>query len=374
MSDKFFIVVPLGFEPLAAAELAEKFPQIQNAIIEKGGITVECTRALGFSLNYLLKIPSAVLLRIAEFKCRDFPKLFQKTSNLRWGRFLQGGLFELSVASSKSRLLNEKKIAETVSEGIRRHFEKQPFKKVSEPYKFEILVRLHNDVCTFSINTSGELLFKRGYKSMVGVAPIRENLAAGLYYALKQSGASMECLVDPMCGTGTLLFESALFYSSSRDRAYAFENYYDGLLGETQEPVQVTCRKFIGWDKSHQALNLAQENSRKIQSKIPGCEMQFVAGDLMNESIEIPPHSVVVCNPPYNERLKIKGSPEGFYSEMIEKIISTKPEVLGIIIPHKYSSFVIDKKSPYKVYQEIRFSNGGIPVVFKIFRNQVRAK
>ncbi|MCB0351607.1 MAG: hypothetical protein KDD38_10515, partial [Bdellovibrionales bacterium] len=77
---KFFLIVPPGLEELAKQELLDKAPGLNVLRAEKGGIEIEAPFELGLTLNLVLKIPSGVLLRIAEFKCRDLPKLYNKVS------------------------------------------------------------------------------------------------------------------------------------------------------------------------------------------------------------------------------------------------------------------------------------------------------
>jgi putative N6-adenine-specific DNA methylase len=364
--NQFFLVVPPGLEILAGRELNEKLPGLPEAKIEKGGLTVTAPLELGFTFNLVLKIPSAVLLRVAEFKCRDLPKLYNKVANIRWGQYLNGDKFELSVASSKSRLLHEKKIANSVKEGIERHFVKQPPKKPKIAHAFEIQVRFFDDVCTISIDLSGEPLFKRGYKKMAALAPLRENLAAGLFYALWVETGGFDTLIDPMCGTGTFLIEGQEFWHPNTHREYAFQKRADWVATPVDSAVSGPTR-FYGFDKGDKSLQNLRESLAGLSS---GMSWTLAVRDsLSNEPVDVSGQKIaIICNPPYGERLTLPKPPKEFYRELIEKMVSLHSVGMGVILPKRYLSLVPETISGYKASQEWGFENGGLPVVFRIYK------
>jgi len=231
MTYKFFLIIPPGFESLAKDELQEKwsihFPTIALPTMDltAGGISLETELPIGASLNLILKIPTRILLRLETFKCRDFPKLFNKVIKLNWNSYLLGKLPEINSTSKSSRIFDSRKIEKCFHDGIKEFYKRQPPKKKNlekEGPLFSLFVRFEDDECTISIDTSGDPLFKRGVKTLTSKAPIRENLAAGLLYFLKKE-SSIETLIDPMCGSGTFLFESqtlSLIHISEPTRPY----------------------------------------------------------------------------------------------------------------------------------------------------------
>lgn len=394
-TERFFLVVPPGFENLAVMELNEKIPGIEISSTEKGGVTVQAPLPLGLAFNHLLKLPTLVLLRIAEFKCRDLPKLFQKTSNIRWGQYLLGGRFTLSVSSSKSRLQNEKKIAGSVSEGIARHFIKQPPKKIDKESEtvepFEILVRFFDDVCTFSLNLSGEALYKRGYKGLhavnspanLAVAPIRENLAAALFYALwiETRGAEargFDILIDPMCGSGTFLFEAQNFWQPVSTRKFAYQARKEWVAMTISTPISSGSHfqgesflQLYGFDKNEKTLQLLREylpHARvsvfDIFSDLP---MPVNALQVQKKPAQAP-RLAVICNPPYGQRLRLSEKPEVYYVKLIKKILAHNPVAVGVIIPKRYTALVPKRFANYYLCHDWPFENGGIPVHFRIYK------
>lgn len=397
----FFLVVTPGFENLAVTELNEKIPGVEILSVEKGGVTVQAPLALGLAFNSNLKIPTLILLRIAEFKCRDLPRLFQKTSNVRWGRYLLGDRFALSVSSSKSRLQNEKKISGTVSEGIARHFVKQPPKKLDadaasgEP--FEILVRFFDDVCTFSLNLSGEALYKRGYKGLqmplvrgdstkgasspvvtsenIAVAPIRENLAAALFYALWCETGGVATLIDPMCGSGTFLFEAQNFWQPVLTRGYAYQDRKEWVATQLElgDLNNKTPLQLVGFDKNEKVLQFLREYLPRVRVAVFDIFSEATL-PLVTPISQTPAGAVTtsrlafICNPPYGERLRLSERPDLYYAKLINKMLSYNPIAVGIIIPKRFSKLVSKRFTNYFVSREIQFENGGIPVEYRIYK------
>jgi putative N6-adenine-specific DNA methylase len=362
----FFLVVAPGFESLAVEELNIKIPGLKILNVEKGGVLVETSMDVGVLFNLVLKIPTTVLLRIAEFKCRDFPKLYQKVSNIRWAKYLVGSEFNLSVASSKSRLLHEKKIEKAVKEGIERHFEKQPPKKVNTPFAFEVNVRFFDDICTISLNLSGEPLFKRGYKKQSAKAPIRENLAAALYFSLQREFRNIDTLFDPMCGTGSLLLEAQYFWRQSQQREFAFQKKEDWLPAKISISDELaTIKNFYGFDVDSKSIQDTKQSLGKVKDNW-SLEVKDILKDKPSDLLG--DVTVFITNPPYGERLKLPSKPQVYYKELLQCILAYKPAGGGIILPKMYSQFVPVVFSGYRAVQEIEFENGGIPVVFRIYK------
>lgn len=372
----FYLVVPPGFEALALSELELKFTGLEVQKKERGGLTVIAPYRVGLAFCAILKIPTMVLLRITEFKCRDLPKLYQKISNVRWGRYLLGDRFELHVTSSRSRLLHEKKIASTISEGIARHFQKQPAKKLDakqaqlEP--FEVYVRFYEDVCTLSLNLCGEPLFKRGYKGLENEqtdgesprAPLRENLAAGLFFALWQVTGGFTQLVDPMCGSGTFLYEASYFMTKNASREFAYQKHAEWVESEIFLTSEIgEGLKLDGYDRDEKVLQRARLILPKANLQVRDFFSFEKKGQTQNQS----QRSAFICNPPYGVRLKLPTQPKIYYTQLIQNMLAESPVGVGIILPQKFKSQIAERFGSYQLKNEIEFENGGLPVVFRIY-------
>jgi putative N6-adenine-specific DNA methylase len=415
-SVEVFLVIPVGFERLAQHELEVKFPGLAPSRVEKGGVSFSCPQELIYILNKGLKIPSRILVRLAQFKVKDFPKLFQKTSNLRWGKWLPGADYVISASSHNSRVKLKKRIEETIADGIKRHFQKQPQKKSKSTKKIEpieILARVFDDECTISLNTSGEGLYKRGYKELSGVAPIRENLAAGLFYALHMSLGPFDEVLDPMLGSGTLLSESFLFFHPSPREDFAcldipawadtpwvkdfvsgdatvFPSTANSLKFKNQKSPRLALR---GFDKDAQSVQLALNNILSgIQSTLEKntwdrSKIQIQVLDFLNDPNDtknndnkirrngqlldqrsgfVANQRVAIVNPPYGERIRLPLAAKEFHLRLAEWFSQNQVSGFGIIVPTKSLDQVPKTLGPYKIIYTLDFENGGIPVQFQI--------
>jgi len=351
----FFIQVPPGLEGLALKELIFKTEFSHRDIhLERGGLTVQTTLDQVAVLNRKLKIPNRILLRLESFKCRDLPKLFNKISKLETLFFNAGQDFSFSISSQKSRLFDTRKIEATLKKALIKSFQAYPpKKKISDKILAQknwlIFCRLEDDTCTLSLDLSGERLGKRGYKESSGIAPMRENLASAMWYFLTYDlePKSLREVLDPYSGTGTMLFEAALFDKEQSFRTFtsdAFTQYQKKdshqkqslkLVAVEQDLAQVNCLK-LNEKRSNVAINIHSIPNTKI------------ATDVL-ETIDL-----IITNPPYNDR--VNESAEFWKQELFAKRI-------GIVLPETNFPKLIN----YKVIRKLSFKHGGKKVVFKVF-------
>lgn len=406
---KFFVIVPPGFEKLASRELEARgyTPPGPEAAI-RGGIELELPLENGYQLNRESHIATRVLERLEKWRCRDFPKLFNKTQTVAWEKWITGP-YEVEVSAHRSRLMNKKRIAETVEKGIAARLKKNPAKKLNaknlarngtpaEPLK--IFVRFNNDEVEMSLDTSGEALFKRGYKTMAeAAAPIRENLAAAVFWALyERAGRPTDItVIDPTCGSATLLTEAASFFSEKPERDYAYDLWSANLakpkisaaaksanatlafpLKPNLPPVNVTL---IGCDRDAETLKMAKQNAGNLGVKIHLSQSDFLkleykqVGDLVDSFERNPtghakasagaskpaPMRIGLANPPYGERIKWPIPPKQFYAGLIDFFKASNCKVYGFIVPRQKVRDL--PQAPYK----IDFENGGIPVSLVVY-------
>ena len=368
----FFLVVPPPFEELAQQELKEKWPSFFGATpipaiqVVKGGLELETSLRNGFLLNPLLKIPNRILWRVAEFTCRDFPNLFKKIKKIPW-RFYLSALPELDITCRKSGLTDHRKIIKAIHQGIEESFRHQPPQKSTATAT--LFVRLAEETCTLSMDTSGERLGIRGYKKFQGMAPLRENLAAALVYLLQNECPGQgQNLVDPLCGSGTILLESALFHWPNTARTYAYQSFpfcstlkipkIDGLEG--------LFRSYLGQDRDLQIISWAKENCQN--TVIPPGLVLLEQKDLFTPlEKELPQDLAIITNPPYGERFSLK-NPQHFFPELIETLLSRwRPKVMGIILPRPWAN-KIKLPDSYQKVRILSFSHGGTDVQFLIVR------
>ena len=380
MESQFYLVVPPGLEDFAILEFTEKWPLIflgsplPELVKGKGGLSFTAPLDEAVRLNHYLKIPTRLLLRIAEFKCRDFPKLYQKLGKISWNLYLRGQIPELEFSAKNSRLFDSRRAEKTLADALKLYYKGQPPKKKHSdslatipPQK--LYMRLEDDVCTVSMDTSGERLERRGYRTHVGEAPMRGSLASGLLLALKNELKNSLSLLDPMCGSGTFLLESALFYTPTprNDFSYLFFPSLSHLPPFKGAPLKTAglFSNHIGKDIDSKVLEAALHN--REEAKLCDKEIAFTQEDLFAQTQATKESLAVICNPPYGERLSAGEIDKEFFDKML-KALSDKYEaqIIALLFPEHFGT----PKSPkgLQLIKQYKLSNGGLKVQFLIWK------
>lgn len=388
----FYVSCALGFEDTVAAEIRRAWPlmigldglantaPMPEMIVERGGVLVKTSLALGLQLNFFLKTAHRVLWRLAEFKVRDFPKLFEKIQKIPWGNFLGGAGVEWEVAASKSRLNNEKRIVEVCEEA---------FAKVSgriqgnSKAKQAVYVRVHDDLCTVSLDSTGEHLHKRGWGVQKGEAPLRETLAAFMILEMIDGAPATKTqqvsFVDPMCGSGTLVFEAASLWRPVFDRKFSFlewknapKIFKSALLKKNYKllPTQAPFKTYWGFDIDSDVLRAAQENLSSMMAavELESLKVRFERESLFSGEPRTLGPTWCLTNPPYGERLHVQDQPEFSYQDLLQRMADKfVAEKIGVLLPNKNSVRALKPPEGYKKSKEREFSNGGLEVVFLIY-------
>lgn len=394
----FYLSCTPGFEESLAQEIRECWPWLieingqpqQNPlpemILDKGGLLLQTPFAVGVQLNFFVKTAHRVLWRLAEFKVRDFPKLFEKIQKIPWAQILTSDTVEWKVAASKSRLNHEKRIEETCQEA----FAKVAGRIQGGPQQAPqtVYVRLHGDLCSISLDTSGENLHKRGWGIMKGEAPLRETLAAYMVRELigeESPGKLREVsLVDPMCGSGTLLFEAASLWQPVFSREFPFltwkntpKIFKSPLFAKNYKLLSAATpfHSYRGYDVNDKVLAAARENQTLLQERtqLKEIDMEFAKEDLFGGSRKTP-HRPVWClsNPPYGERLYVQGTEVFSYQDLLNRITEKfQPEKVALLLPHKSLVKNLKPAPGYRKLQEIPFTNGGLEVLFLIYGQEL---
>lgn len=401
----FFLIVPPGFEKTAAGELRYWFPEAEITEQSRGGIGFRAPLQTGLELNRVLKVPTRILLRMADFGCRDFPKLFKKIKNFPWAEWLpKNSKVQVEASTHQSRLKIKKRIESTTLEAL----EKSGFKPSNDEDAFSIYVRINEDVCFVSLDTSGEILHKRGYREYTPDAPLRENLAAAILLTAKEAFESKfsvaaddlikPVVIDPMAGSGTFLIEAAQLYCES-DRDYAFEKLncarepLKAQQGSSLSSGSISSSKIFGklgqpisekWisglfgieadTKAIIAARKAFENVSK-KSKIDfGIEQADVFAKLPANAekkvseLQKASGKILVCNPPYGKRLKIEEPFSVYYPRLFNRFEELfAPDIASIILPQKVNLERLKIPSSWQIQSTQTFSNGGFSVVLVTF-------
>ena len=360
---KLFVIVPPGLEDLASAEVELKCPVSQNVI--KGGIELEADLAWIERAHTLLKIPTRILMRLESFKVRDFPKLFQKLSKLSWNQWLSHPEPSFEITAKQSRLIHTGRIEEIFKDALKEAMRKQPLKKDWEKKNYSpqtFFVRLVDDVLTLSLDLSGEPLYKRGLQPIKGEAPLRENFAAAMVFEALGGLEQDIQLIDPMCGSGTFLTEALTFHQPLHLRKFAFEEapFYKGKILKNPESISpLPVSTGIGFDINHELLN-------KIKTSLP---IKFAAEDSLKKKLSSE-ESVIICNPPYGERIQIEGKRGSFLKEAWEKFMKVdRPLRFGWLLPSDMDDLFATPQE-YRLLVKRHLKNGGKAVTFWLWERK----
>lgn len=348
----YYVVVPPGFETLAMLELEEKLPGLHITAKEKGGFYVQAPKEAGELLN-VLKIPTRVLMRLHEGRYRDFPKFFKAMKKLPWKDWSSGAA-GFHVTASRSRLNNEKRLEKTVRQAMA----EAGVSAVSSGDESQTFFHLrnHHDTVTLSMEVGGGDTYKRGYKIMEGVAPIRENLAAGLFYSVRECIGDFDTVIDPFCGTGTMLLEAQSFYWTSRKDIAA---------------VSTDLENFYAFDQDAGSLQLLRTNLKNLERSFDRKSGEWVIARrdvLANEPVDIKGHrKVVITNAPYGKRVKLPLPPAKFYRDLLEACERFDPSAVGLIFPRRLARHVPKRLDRFSESLDLHFANGGLPVTFRLY-------
>lgn len=372
-----------GIEQLLSAEcqtlgltrVKETLPEGSTSAGEDaGGVLLQGSLQDVCRCNLHLRTASRVTVRLGAFHALSFAELRKKAARLDWGRFLHPGQeINLSVTCHKSRLYHSDAVAERVLGAINDAFTAQ--KAASKPCVAGkqgqlVLVRLVNDLCTISIDSSGELLHKRGYRQETAKAPLRETLAAAMLLASGWDGSAP--LIDPFCGSGTILIEAALLAARippgiNRDFAFMRWTGYDrelwqNLLASARKEIIPVATQLFGFDRDAGAITIAAANAARAGQK-DVIQFRHQAISLLSPT-ESP--GWLVTNPPYGVRVSAGRDLRNLYARFGELLRSNfSGWQVGILVSDPRLGGILGLPAPLA---EWRFINGGIPVKFLVFR------
>jgi putative N6-adenine-specific DNA methylase len=363
--DTFFAAAPPGLEPFTAQELFQlEIPSNP----EGGGVTFKSSRKDLYKANLHLRTSSRILARLGNFfYATTFDELRQRAARLPWERFIHPGQpVSLHVTCHHSRLFHSDAAARNVLAALEERLGKpSPLVRAGEgaenPAQL-IVVRLVDDRCTVSVDSSGELLHKRGYRLAVAKAPLRENLAAGILMASGWDKKSP--LIDPFCGSGTIPIEAAMMalgLPPGRNRRFAFMDWPDYDAGLWQETLAGSVTPaapaplFIASDRDAGAVRMAQENAdRAGVAHLIEFKCQSIS-DLQASAAS----GWIVTNPPYGERVSQGKDLRNLYARFGTVVKENCP---GWTISVLCSDPILLGQVGLDFETALQFDNGGIPV------------
>jgi putative N6-adenine-specific DNA methylase len=323
-----------GLEEVLAKELRDL--GAQEVVVGVRSVSFKGDKGFLYKTNISLRTAVRILKPIRKFKVRSEKDLYESLQKIKWEQFLAvDGTFSIgSVVNSSFFTTNSHYISlkskDAIADYYRHKYSKRPNVDLKYP-DVKVHVHIKDDFCTVSLDSSGDSLHKRGYRSSTNIAPINEVLAAGLVLLSGYTGEGN--FIDPMCGSGTILIEAAMIAcripANINRKHFAFENWpdydedlyfliQDSLLNKISSPHY----KIMGFDKAPSAVQKAKEN-------IENANLTDFVGvhhvNFFNSRKEVFGDTTILFNPPYGERLELTDL-EGFYKNIGDTLKSGYPD------------------------------------------------
>ena len=278
--------------------------------------------------NLWLRTADRVKIIVGEFTARTFDELFEQTTDLHWEDLLPvDAEFPVEGRSHHSQLHNVPSVQAIVKKAIVQRLSRVYHRRTQLPETgalYPLEVAINKDQVMLTLDTTGESLFKRGYRKNKGGAPLKENMAAAL--VMLAHWFTDNPFVDPVCGSGTIPIEAALMghnIAPGINRAFACEQWVnltpDGLSDEVRDAADAQADYDVeldihGYDIDQNMVEIAQENCRAAGLTHDITFKQLALKDWHTDKI----NGVIVANPPYGERLSDHEAVHELYRQMGE--------------------------------------------------------
>lgn len=322
----FDLLVPchFGLEAVLKREIYDLGYEITK--VEDGRVTFEGDEEAICRANIFLRTAERVMIQVGRFKATTFEELFQGIKNLPWEEYIpEDGKFWVKKASSiNSKLFSPSDIQsiakKAMVERMKQKYHKEWFKEDGAAYPVRIF--LLKDEVTVALDTSGDSLHKRGYRTMTSKAPLTETLAASLI--MLTPWRKNRILVDPFCGSGTFPIEAAMIAANvapgmNRDfTAEEWTNLIDRKLWyecvkEAEDMIDTTVKVDIqGYDIDGDVIKAARENAKRAGVEHMIHFQQRAVADLSHPK----KYGFIITNPPYGERLEDKADLPELYTQI----------------------------------------------------------
>lgn len=333
----FTATCKLGLEALVAAELRKlsiEVVRVEDAHVLFKGDYQDMARAVLW-----LRTAERVLLEVGSFEARTFDELFEGTKALPWKSFLARDTFiHVTGKSAKSALFSVSDCQSIVKKAI--------VENLKSAYRTDVLpetgrrviveVGLLRDTATLALDCCGAGLSRRGYRTYNVAAPIAETLGAAIV-TLSRYYADIP-LIDPMCGSGTMPIEAAMLAQNRApglNRPFAAEEWpffdrkvMERVREEARDAVKDVKLDILGSDIDARSIDLCKKHAQKA-----GVHVNWAIKPLKEFSTN-QTGSIVVCNPPYGERLMEKKEAEALYREMRQVFLPQFIRSVNIITSH----------------------------------------
>lgn len=376
-----FVTTPRNLEGLLASELSA----LGAGDVRETRAGVACRGDVATAMRLCLwsRLGSRVLAQLGETDGSDAGALFRGLRALPWERHLPpGATFAVDFVGRNAALRDSRYSARLSKDAIRARFDDlghtPPRAQPAQP-AIRCNLRLARERVTASIDLSGESLHRRGYRSNNGEAPLKEHLAAALLVRADWPSIAARggALVDPFCGSGTLLVEAALMATDTapgllrehfgfRHWCLADADIWRGLIAEARERAEAGRRKqpsIMGFDRDARAVSVARENARRAGFADAVEIVQRALDDQPRQPTALPA-GLAITNPPWGRRLEANRPVERLYMQLGDWAREALPGWrLAVFTGHSQLLAALGLRSSH-VY---RFYNGRLPARFGVY-------
>ena len=321
--NKITLIATLSFGLEAVVKRELQALGFHDLRVSDGKVEFDATPEDIPTLNLWLRSADRVLLKMGEFEAKDFDTLYEETYAIPWDHWIhEDGKFTVNGVSVKSQLESVPACQSIVKKAIAEKLgEEYDTEWLSESgAEFPVKVSIRKDVATLTLDTSGTGLTRRGYRNQAGVAPIKETLAAALVQLSFWNKDRL--LIDPMCGSGTILIEAAMIgrnIAPGLKRSFASEDWeqipsaaWEQARGHARSVIKSDVEmQLFGYDKDEEMLYASKSNAKAAGV---GKAIQFEQKDVRDLWID-QEHGIMISNFPYGVKM-------GDYRELNQLYIS----------------------------------------------------
>ena len=327
----FLALTSPGIEVLLVDEIKKLGGE--QVVQKPEGVYFSASMALGYKISLWTRLATRVMLKLGEGEAKNKDELFKAASSINWGEHFESETtFAVDFVGYSEEIRNSQFGGLTIKDAIVDQFREQGFERPDVDKKapqISFQARLLRDHVTIYLDFSGRGLFQRGYREHSGAAPLKENLAAALITRSGWLADTSKPLVDPMCGSGTILIEAIAMATnqapSINRTSWGFESWlkHDEELWQSQltkaiddsaaslEKANVSSLKVFGVDIDGGVLKTAQQNARNanVQRFIEfKCQNTNDINNVYGQA------GTILFNPPYGERI-------GELPELVENFV-----------------------------------------------------
>lgn len=327
MKEQFNLIATAaaGLEAVVGREVRDLGYDCQ---VENGRVRFQGDVKAIIETNLWLRAADRIKIVVGSFPAKTFEELFQGVFALDWENYLPlGARFPISKAKCvKSKLHNEPSVQAISKKAVVKKLQKHYARPEGVPLmetgpEFKIEVSILKDVATVMIDTTGSSLFKRGYRTEKGGAPIKENMAAAILQL--SNWYPDKPLIDPTCGSGTFCIEAAMIarkMAPGLRRSFAFEEW-NWVSNRLIQEVRTDAAKKINRELELDIMG-CDIDARMVEIAKANAQAAGVAGDITFKQMRVQDlrsdkiNGVIISNPPYGERLSDDAGVTKLYAEM----------------------------------------------------------